>query len=83
MDKPKQNGLLRIINDKVENYKDRLDQFLSLFECICNDNITTEEALSKRGIKAKNNYPTTLGTYSEERKAKMIEVAKRRWKDKG
>jgi len=52
----KKNGLPRIINDKVENYRDRLPNFLSLFECIMT-NTTSEIALQSRGIRAKNNYP--------------------------
>ena len=70
MDKPKQNGLLRIINDKVENYKDRLLNFLSFFECIVT-NTTSEIALQSRGIRAKNNYPKHKAPISEESKRKI------------
>ena len=52
----KKNGLPRIINDKVENYRDRLPNFLAFFECIMT-NTTSEIALQSRGIRAKNNYP--------------------------
>ena len=52
----KKNGLPRIINDKVENYRDRLPNFLAFFECIMT-NTTSEIALQNRGIRAKNNYP--------------------------
>ena len=52
----KQNGLPRIINDTVENYKDRLDHFMAFFECIVTET-TSEIALQNRGIRAKNNYP--------------------------
>ena len=57
MHKTKRNKLPRIRNDTVENYRDRLDNFLSLFECICETTMTSEEALDKRGIKPKKNYP--------------------------
>ena len=52
----KKNKLPRIINDKVENYRDRLLNFLAFFECIVT-NTTSEIALQNRGIRAKNNYP--------------------------